>query len=137
MNAKILVVDDSPEVLGMMTELLRGAEYEVLAAATFDDGRRLAREADPDVIVVDVRLGPYNGLELAVMEHLDHPSRPLIVMSGHADPVLQAEAAKQSAVFLEKPIDVDQLLRLIARMLAARRTARPGYKAGESRTLRG
>lgn len=41
-------------------------------------------------------------------------------MSGHADPV-QAEAKKQTAVFLEKTIDVDQLLRLIARVLAERR----------------
>ena len=124
MKETILVVDDSPEVLGMMTELLHGAEYEVLAAATFEEGRRLAREANPDVIVVDVRLGPYNGIELAIIEHLDHPSRPLIVMSGHADPALQAEATKQSAVFLEKPIEEGHLLGLIESMLAQRRAAR-------------
>jgi DNA-binding NtrC family response regulator len=133
MKARILVVDDAPEVLVMMTEVLHGAEYEVLAAATFEEGRRLAREANPDVIVVDVRLGAKNGLELAIIEHLDHPSRPLIVMSGHPDPALQAEATKQSAVFLEKPIEVDHLLRLIASMLAPRRTARMDRNGGKSR----
>ena len=49
----------------MITELLRGAEYEVLGAPTLEQGRRLARDANPELIVVDVRLGPYNGLELA------------------------------------------------------------------------
>jgi DNA-binding NtrC family response regulator len=122
MKARILVVDDSPEMLVMMTELLHGAEFEVLAAGTLEEGRRLARESNPDLIVVDVRLGPYNGLELAIIEHLDHPNRPLIVMSGHADPVLQAEATNNGAVFIEKPIEVDQLLRLIVWMLAARRS---------------
>jgi DNA-binding NtrC family response regulator len=76
---------------------------------TLEEGRRLAREANRDLIVLDVRLGPYNGLELAIIEHPDHPNRPLIVTSGHADPVLQAEATKNRAVFLEKPIDSDRL----------------------------
>jgi two-component system response regulator RegA len=123
MRATVLVVDDSPELLGMMTGLLHGAGYDVLVASTFEEGRRLARHANPDVIVVDVRLGAFNGLELAVIEHVDHPSRPLIVMSGHLDPVLQADAANLGATFVEKPFDGDQLLRLIEWMLVQRQTA--------------
>jgi FixJ family two-component response regulator len=59
-----------------------------------------------------------------VIEHLDHLNRPLIVMSDHADPVLQAEATRNRGAFLEEPIDVDHLLRLIAWMLAARPAGR-------------
>ena len=120
MTAKILVVDDSPEVLVMLHQFLRAAGYDVLLAATFEDGRRLARHASPDVIVVDVRLGAYNGLELAVIERVDHPSRPLIVMSGHLDSVLRADATNLGAATIEKPFDGDQLLRLIESMLTKR-----------------
>jgi len=118
MTPTVLVVDDSSDVLIMMTALLRSAGYRVLAASTLGEGRRLARQENPDVIVVDIRLGPYNGLELAVVEHVDHPLRPLIVMSGHFDPVLKADAARLGATYLEKPFDGEELLRLIECKLA-------------------
>jgi DNA-binding NtrC family response regulator len=120
MKAKILVVDDMPEVLLMITELLSGAGYSVLAASTFEDGRRLAAGANPDLVLIDVRLGAYNGLQLAVREHVDHPLRPVIVMSGYADPVIEAEARRQGAEFLEKPVQPDGLLPLIERLLTQR-----------------
>jgi len=130
MKGKILVVDDMPEILLMITELLSGAGYSVLAASTFEDGRRLAAGAHPDLVLIDVRLGAYNGIQIALKEHIEHPLRPVIVMTAYIDPVIEAEARTHGAELLEKPIQADRLLSLIERLLAERESP------GESTSIR-
>jgi two-component system response regulator GlrR len=116
MKPKILVVDDAPSVRRMLTELLAGVGYEVLSAGTFDEGKHLADEGNPDLMLIDIRLGDYNGLQLAVRERVNHPGRPVIVMTGHSDPVLEAEARRHGAEFVEKPLHPARLIELIRRM---------------------
>jgi signal transduction histidine kinase len=62
--AKILVVDDNPVARMNLVYLLRGDGYDVAEAATGNDGRRLAREWRPDMILLDVMLPDANGKEL-------------------------------------------------------------------------
>jgi two-component system, NtrC family, response regulator GlrR len=119
MKPRILVVDDAPSVLRMLTELLTGAGYEVLSAGTFEEGRHLADAGNPDLMLIDIRLGDYNGLQLAVRERVNHPGRPVIVMTGHSDPVLEAEARRHGAEFVEKPLHPSRLIEMIQRMAPA------------------
>jgi two-component system response regulator GlrR len=116
MKPKILVVDDAPSVRRMLSELLSGVGYEVLSAGTFEEGKHLADEGNPDLMLIDIRLGDYNGLQLAVRERVNHPGRPVIVMTGHSDPVLEAEARRHGAEFVEKPLHPARLIELIRRM---------------------
>ena len=111
-------MDDVPEMLAMLTDLLSGAGYNVLAASTLEDGTRLADGAQPDLVLIDVRLGADNGIHLAIRERLRHPGRPLIVMSGYADPVLEEEAKRQGAHYLNKAAPPETMLAVIAAMLA-------------------
>jgi DNA-binding NtrC family response regulator len=119
MKRRILVVDDADPVRRMLTELLETSGYEVLSAATFEEGKKLADSGNPDLLLIDVRLGDYNGLQLAVRERVNHPGRPVIVMTGHSDPVLEAEARRQGAEFVEKPLHLARLIELIDRMTPA------------------
>ena len=119
MKPKILVVDDASSVRRMLTELLTGAGYDVLSAATFEEGKQLADAGDPDLMLIDIRLGDFNGLQLAVRERVNHPGRPVIVMTGHADPVLEAEARRHGAEFVEKPLHPSRLIEMIKRMAPA------------------
>jgi two-component system response regulator GlrR len=121
MKPRILVVDDAPSVRRMLTELLSAAGYEVLSAATFEEGKQLADSGEPDLMLIDIRLGDFNGLQLAVRERVNHPGRPVIVMTGHSDPVLEAEARRHGAEFLEKPLHPSTLLELVRRMTPAPR----------------
>ncbi len=120
MKPKILVVDDAPAVRRMLTELLDGAGYDVLSAGTFEEGKQLADAGNPDLMLIDIRLGDYNGLQLAVRERVNHPGRPVIVMTGHSDPVLEAEARRHGAEFVEKPLHPSRLIEMIRRMTPER-----------------
>ena len=117
MKPKILVVDDVPSVRRMLSELLSGAGYEVLAAATYEEGKHFADTGNPDLILLDIRLGDFNGLQLAVRERVNHPGRPVIVMTGHSDPVLEAEARRHGADFIEKPLQPGRLIDMIRQIV--------------------
>ncbi|HSL22770.1 MAG TPA: response regulator [Vicinamibacterales bacterium] len=121
MAEKILVVDDTPSTLGALAELLSVAGYDVVTAADFEHAKRELDQHPPDLLIVDIRLGPYNGLHLVVRERVAHPDRPVIITTGFPDPSILAEARKYGAEFLEKPIRTAELLALVRTLLDRQR----------------
>ena len=65
------------------------------------------------MLITDVRLGAFNGLQLAVLARDYHPNIQLIVFSGFDDPVLRQDAEGLGATYLIKPVMISQLLQLI------------------------
>jgi DNA-binding NtrC family response regulator len=110
----VLVVDDDHATRVGLLALLTRAGYRVHAAADYEEARR-ALQTRPDLLVTDVRLRDFNGLQLLLGSH---PFVPAIVISGFLDPVLEAEARGLGADFVLKPISPTDLLSLIARKLA-------------------
>jgi DNA-binding response OmpR family regulator len=82
----------------------------VLSANTFAEGRRLLGEQAPDLLIADLRLGEYNGLQLVAAAPVAIPS---IIVTGFPDAVLQAEALKLGARYITKPIAAGALLAMI------------------------
>jgi CheY-like chemotaxis protein len=114
----ILVVEDDRDLLRMWVGVLGGAGYRVTGAASFEEGRRALRTSTPDVLVTDIRLGAYNGLQLIIRARADNPRLRAIVLTGFPDPVVRREAERLHAVHLEKPVDPERLLDLVAESLA-------------------
>jgi FixJ family two-component response regulator len=120
MPPRVLVVDDDDGARTGLQELLEAAGYETVAAATFQDGRRALHESAPDLLIADVRLGEFNGLQLVAAA----PRRiPTIVITGFLDPVLEAEARSFGADFLLKPVSPSALLAMVDKKLAELRRA--------------
>ena len=104
----LLIVDDDPDTVDGLTELLVGAGFECEAALSFEAAKEAMRTSPPDVLVADIRLAAYNGLQLV----LSRPRRTTaIVMSGFPDPVLESEALRMGASFIAKPVVTRQLPR--------------------------
>jgi DNA-binding response OmpR family regulator len=115
MPARILIVDDDIGYLMVTKDVLERGGHQVLLASTFEEGRRALRDETPDLLIADVRLGAFNGLQLIAMG----PTRiPSIVISGFDDSVLQAEARAFGADYLVKPVTAASLLGLIKQKLA-------------------
>jgi DNA-binding NtrC family response regulator len=113
LSKRILAVDDDENYLEGIGELLERAGYEVVLASTLASAKRAVESARPDLVLVDIRLGELNGLQLVSMISTTRPRVPAIIVSGFDDPVLRADAAASGATFLLKPIVPRQLLRLI------------------------
>jgi DNA-binding NtrC family response regulator len=113
---KILIVDDDPSLLEALERALRDAGEEVVAQGSFEDARRALRTTAFDALITDVRLGAFNGLQLAVMARDAHPEIRVIVFSGFDDPVLRSDAEHIGALYLVKPVTSSQLLEILRRV---------------------
>ncbi len=94
--------------------LLEAAGYSVASAANFEDAKQLLDSEAPDLLITDLRLGPYNGLHLVLRSKADHPQMASLVTSRFPDPVLEAEAQREQARFLVRPIADEALLDAIS-----------------------
>jgi len=117
--ASILIVEDDRAALAGLVQLMGGAGYRVTGVATFEEARRALAD-HPDVLLTDIRLGPYNGLQLIIRGRAINPRLAAVVVTGHPDIVVQREAEHLDAIHLEKPVDPERLVREVARALAAR-----------------
>jgi len=114
-QACVLVIDDNPAIHQLFERYLAPHRYEVLHAEDGDTALRLAAEAQPDVITLDVMMPNVDGWrvlrELARQPATAHI--PLIVCSVLREPELAL--ALGASAYLKKPVDRLQLLKALAR----------------------
>ncbi|MFO0701450.1 MAG: sigma-54 dependent transcriptional regulator [Nitrospira sp.] len=120
MNAKILIVDDDPDIVLMLEDRLQSSGYETVAALEGQQALDLIVQESPHLVLLDLTLPKLSGLDvlkrLAQMKPLDSP--PVIVMTAHASIQAAVEAMKEGAYdFLTKPLDNDHLLIVIRKAL--------------------
>jgi two-component system response regulator RegA len=108
---KFLVVDDDQIFRTRLMRALATRGYEVLGAASADEGIELARRAKPGKAVVDLRMPGKNGLELvSALAKLDADMQ-IVVLTGYGSIATAVEAVRRGAVdYLTKPADTDQIL---------------------------
>lgn len=117
MPIRILVVDDDASTRVGLVDLLQRAGYDVTGSATFEHARQALRERRPDLLITDIRLGEYNGLQLLVGSPEPIPT---VIVTGFIDPVLEAEARAHRAAYLLKPVTAKTLLGTVEQVLAHR-----------------
>jgi DNA-binding response OmpR family regulator len=124
MSADILVVSADPHVLSDRVNFLRRAGFSARASSSFPDARRALEEGPaPEILVTDVRLGPYNGLHLVAVARVEFP-RAFAIVIGGADHVLEVEATGLGARYLSGPVSSQALLATIGGVMAVERPRR-------------
>ncbi len=112
---KILIVDDDVALLEGLESAFKSAGETATACSSFELARQMLRSDEYDVLITDVRLGAFNGLQLALLARDLYPRINLIVFSGFDDPVLRAEAERAGASYVVKPVATSTLLDLARR----------------------
>jgi signal transduction histidine kinase len=106
---RMLVIDDDPAVCELMTRLCCKEGYEVFTAATGEEGLRLAREKQPNLITLDVVMPGMDGWAvLKTLKEDPHLSAIPVVMITIADD-RQRGMALGAADYLVKPVDRNRL----------------------------
>jgi two-component system KDP operon response regulator KdpE len=131
-SARVLVVDDEPQILRALQTNLRGAGYEVETAATAEAALSSAAMKPPDAVILDLVLPDGRGTDVA-RELRRWSSAPILILS-----VVGEEKEKVAALdagaddYVEKPFGIDELLaRLRALMRRAAPTGEPVLELGE------
>ena len=111
MAYSILLVDDEPNYLVVLSELLRDEGFEVFTAPGGAEGLELVREVDLDMVVTDMQMPGMDGLDLLAAIKEVNQDLPVIVITAFAE-VEKAVAAMQAGAFnyLAKPFSNDELL---------------------------
>jgi two-component system response regulator RegA len=110
-SRRVMIVDDDEMCLGALQQIVTRWGHRVVCCGSFNDARTYLATETPDVAIVDVRLGDYNGLQLLQMLKLAKPNTLLAALSGYDDPVLREEAAQMGALYMTKPVDSARLRR--------------------------
>ena len=113
--AKILCVDDEPNVVKMKCAILEAAGHDVTPATSAHEALEKLKHASYDAVVTDWRLGDANGR--AVVEAAkDHTNVPVVVVSGYVNDAFQA-AEPLADLYLEKPVNPEELVTIVNELL--------------------
>lgn len=96
MRPRILVVDDEPEVCGLLDYVLSGAGYDVVVAAGGFEAVRVARELSPDLVLLDIMMPDMDGFTVATLLREEPATAriPIIILSAHGGTMVQAKGAQ-------------------------------------------
>ena len=123
MRHRILIVSRDVAGVSAALKVLIDAGYEADGAGTFDDATRLLATDRTDLLITDQRLGAYNGLHLIIRGQAADPNMSAIVTTPTTDSVVEAEAKQFRAEYMVRPLDAEEWLRQLARILEQRSLA--------------
>lgn len=126
--AHVTVVNDSPEFLELVRDILEGDAYDTtLIEADQQDALQLIRQSQPDVLMIDLRMGR-EGLHgwdvaLALRRDAEFDRLPIVICSGDLQAMGELEAelsATRDVAALPKPFEIDELIATIDRLIDRR-----------------
>jgi two-component system response regulator GlrR len=114
----ILLVDDDPDLLKLISLRLTSAGYRVRTAESGETALATIAVERPATVITDLRMPGIDGLQLFEAIHRQHPALPVIILTAHGT-IPDAVSATQRGVFgyLTKPFDSQELLQKVAAAL--------------------
>jgi DNA-binding response OmpR family regulator len=120
--AKIAIIDDDPDILDASTLILQSKGYDVITATNPDDGYKIIKEQNPDLIILDVMMNePDDGFFLAQKLRREKIETPIIMYTSVSKTLgLEFAAGEMIPVdeFVEKPISPETLIDKVEKLLA-------------------
>ena len=118
----VLIVEDNPDLLGILKELL-SRDYEVSTARSGEDAIDLAGQIQPDIVILDLQLPRMDGMEAGrwIKERLAPRHVPILALTalagtGDADAILSCGCCD---AYLSKPAPLDTIRTRVEELLAA------------------
>jgi two-component system, NtrC family, response regulator GlrR len=115
---EILLVDDDPDLLKLISLRLGSAGYRVRTADSGETALAALALARPGLVITDLKMPGIDGMQLFEAIHRQHPALPVIILTAHGT-IPDAVSATQRGVFgfLTKPFDSQELLQKVAASL--------------------
>ncbi len=122
MKKTILTVDDAPTMRKVVALALTGAGHEVLEAEDGVAALTLLRSRQVDLIITDVNMPRMDGIEFTrqTRQLATFQRTPILLLTTESDPTVKARGREVGATgWIVKPFRADQLLAVVAKVLAA------------------
>ena len=115
---RILIADDDPTIRGLLSRVLKDMGYTVETAIDGRAALETITASPPDLLIIDLIMPGLTGWSVLARARSRAPILPIIIISGTA-PTVRRQAAlfPDTTVFLRKPIAIEELLAVVARLL--------------------
>ena len=111
MPGPLLVVDDEPQILQMISGILQDEGFEVITAPDGEAALKLVGEEAPDLVLLDIALPGMDGLEVLQELKRLYPFLPVVIISAYGSVENAVKATRLGAYdFIEKPPHADKIL---------------------------
>ncbi len=118
MSRRLLLVEDRESLRRMLARALDREGYEVVAVDDAPAATRAVASGEFDLVLTDLRLPGGSGLEVLAASRQAQPQTPVVVLTAYGSVATAVEAMKLGAAdFLEKPVELEDLYRLVARLI--------------------
>lgn len=117
---RILVVDDDPEILGLLSIRLKRKGYHLYEAMNGQTAIETAREQRPDLIILDVMMPEKNGWEVAreIRKHSNTAHIPILMLTAIGDSLNEMTSSLYGANdFVNKPFEFEELEGKVQKLL--------------------
>jgi len=123
--ARILVVDDEPNICQVLSAVLRKDGHEVYVSRDGDEALALLEKTPIDLLITDVIMNNVGGVELLRRVQAASPQTPVVMMTAYGTIKSAVDAIKLGAFdYLAKPFDMEQMKAVVRKALAQRREMR-------------
>ena len=129
MKPVILVIDDEEAIRLFLEATLEDEGYDVLTAATGGEGLELARDRVPDLVLLDLMLPDMSGIQVLGGLKSTMPHICVVMITAYRETDTAVQAMKLDAFdYVNKPINLDRLLKVVAKALESNADARRRYR---------
>lgn len=116
--AKILIVDDNPDVLKLIADILKSNDYEVKTASSGASAIKELERNDYDMVLTDLMMPDVDGMQVLENAMLKTPKTMCIILTGHGTIKSSVEAIKKGAFdYVTKPVSRSELLIIVEKAL--------------------
>ncbi|MDN5936810.1 MAG: sigma 54-interacting transcriptional regulator, partial [Nitrosospira sp.] len=134
---RILVVDDDPGVLRLLSIRLKSNGYEVATAQNGEEALANFAAVRPHLVITDLRMDNMDGMTLFQNVRKQHPTLPVIILTAHGSIPDAVEATKNGVFgFITKPFESPALLQQVESALRLSGAAEPACTATQSNSWR-
>ncbi len=139
-TSRILVVEDDPDMIGLMREALEDEGYTTYGATNGTEGLKAIREIRPDLVLLDLMMPGMSGLDVCHELEKDEElkSTPIIVVSVRNETAIKIKCIMSCANrYVTKPFDVDHLKKEVWMTLRQKRLSEMVYDHYDKKGQRG
>ncbi len=122
---KILIIDDDEGICYSLARLLAKNKHRVTAVQTEEAGFEALRGEDPDLVLLDIKIGNSDGLDILEKIRKERPLQLVVMMTAHGTTETAIEAMKRGAYdYTLKPFDVNAIQQIVNKALSTARLNR-------------
>lgn len=120
-NVRIVIVDDSPFSIALLTDILTEKGFEVVGSASnLEETIQVVKDKKPDLVTMDMTMPGTDGLECTRAIHTINPSIKVVIVSSMMDDEIVKKAKENKAsAYVQKPVDPEEIYTVIKRLMAS------------------